>query len=483
MAALLVWAFAAGAHAEERGLPGTWKIAAPAPTKRTEVAAAAVAGRIYVVGGFEEPSMSSLRDLSITTKVEVYDPTTDRWENGVPLPVGLHHVGIGVVGSRLYVIGGFTRSLLSVWKPVSTVYAYDVEERRWSEEPSMPTARGALAVAESNGKLYAVGGFDGDGNTAAVEEYDPAARRWRPRAPLPTARDHLAAAVLDGKLYAVGGRLDRDYRRNLSVNEAYDPIADRWTARADLPTPRSGITAAVLGERIYVLGGEGPAGTFATNEAYDPVHDRWAAMAPLPTARHGLGSAVVGSRLYVISGGPRPGGSFSDANEVFEPPPVGAAAPQGRASAKQVGAVMAMLATFEDAGILPPQSSPDANRLIKALIQFQAAFLKSPEPAVRSLLAGALAEALGDRAPAVLDRFATEGWTSEVLEAVIDYAQRHDVWAHADVREAFRGYNVGQEDFALLAAVFVDARRQLAAKGPGIHARFMERRREMPGGS
>jgi len=40
----------------------------------------------------------------------------------------------------------------------------------------------------------------------------------------------------------------------------------------------------------------------------------------MPTARHGLGSAVVQGRIYVISGGPTPGGSFSDLNEVFIPP-------------------------------------------------------------------------------------------------------------------------------------------------------------------
>lgn len=42
-------------------------------------------------------------------------------------------------------------------------------------------------------------------------------------------------------------------------------------------------------------------------------------MAPMPTARHGLGLTVVQGRIYVISGGPTPGGSFSDLNEVFSP--------------------------------------------------------------------------------------------------------------------------------------------------------------------
>ena len=39
----------------------------------------------------------------------------------------------------------------------------------------------------------------------------------------------------------------------------------------------------------------------------------------MPTARHGLGSASVDGGIYVISGGPTPGESFSNVNEVFTP--------------------------------------------------------------------------------------------------------------------------------------------------------------------
>jgi N-acetylneuraminic acid mutarotase len=298
---------------------GTWRTAAPMPTKRTEVAAAALDGKIYVIGGFEKPSLGNVLNFSITPSVEMYDPVTDQWTSKAPLPVGLHHVGIGVVDRRLYVIGGYTKSGLSVWDPVATVHAYDPATDRWTERASMPTARGALSVTEHEGKLYAIGGYDRKANTSAVEVYDPARNVWATGASLPTPRDHLATAMIAGKVYAIGGRIDGDYSRNLAVVERYDPPTDRWTRVSNLPTARSGITTAVAEGVIYVLGGEGSGGTFNQNEAYDPVRDRWQTMAPMPTARHGLGSAVVQGRIYVISGGPTPGGSFSDLNEVFIP--------------------------------------------------------------------------------------------------------------------------------------------------------------------
>jgi len=231
-----------------------------------------------------------------------------------------------------------------------------------------------------------------------------------------------------------------------------------------------------------VLGGESPNGTFSTNEAYVPAQDRWSTMTPMPTARHGLGSAVVDQRLYVISGGPAPGGSFSSVNEMFVAPL--AQTPQrmkGRASSKQVGTIMALLATFQDAQALPPESSPDANRLIKALIQFQAAFMKSGDPAITQLLTDAITTGFGHQANAEVARFHAAGWTSESLEALVEFILDRKSWQQPDIRAAFQAYNVGDEDFALLANTFLLARRNLAEQGHNLHAVYASRRREMPG--
>ena len=299
---------------------GVWHAAKPAPTMRTEVAAATLNGKIYVVGGFEQPAFGNIINLGITPSLQEYDPATDQWTSKAPMPVGLHHVGIGVADGKLFVIGGYRQSGLSVWHPVATVYVYNPATDIWAERAQMPTPRGALSVAQYDGKLYAIGGYDRKANSAAVEVFDPERNAWTVRAPLPTPRDHLAAATVSNTIYAIGGRLHGDYRQNLTVTEVYDPVTDRWSRAADLPTARSGITASSVSNRIYVFGGEQEEGTFRENEAYDPARDAWQTMAPMPTGRHGLGSAVVNDRIYVISGGPTPGGSFSHMNEVFTPP-------------------------------------------------------------------------------------------------------------------------------------------------------------------
>jgi len=153
----------------------------------------------------------------------------------------------------------------------------------------------------------------------------------------------------------------------------------------------------------------------------------------------------------------------------------------GRTPSAKVGAVMALLAIFEDAGVLPPEQSPDANRLIKALIQFQAAFMKSDRPAVQRWLREALTARFGQAAPEAIEAFRSRGWTSQSLEAVVDYAAATPVWNDADVRNGFLDFNVGRTDFELLARVFVEARARFSTGGRSIHEAYDARRKEMPG--
>jgi len=153
-----------------------------------------------------------------------------------------------------------------------------------------------------------------------------------------------------------------------------------------------------------------------------------------------------------------------------------------RTPAQHVGSVMAVLATFNDAGVLPPESSVQANQLIRALIQFQMVFVKSPEPAVREFLSSALIAQTGEQATMVFDRFALTGWTSQSLEAVVDYSQLYPMWENPTMENTFRAYNLSPEDWELVQTLFVKARQNLAHREKDFHAVFANHRSGMPGG-
>lgn len=396
--------------------------------------------------------------------------------------MGLHHAGAAVLDGALYVVGGFTVSDNTLWNPSDRVFRFNPADETWTERAPLPTARGGLAVTALQGKLYAVSGYDGQRNPAAVEVYDPARDQWTAAAPLPTPRDHLAAVTIGETLYAIGGRVRLDYRENLSTVEAYQAEANQWIPKADMPTPRSGIAAGVLNGWAYVFGGESGEGTFQQNERYNARLNRWQAMAPMPTARHGLGAAAVAGHIYVLSGGPRPGGSYSRLNEIFIPPSPSRSMRSGRTPPAHIGSIMALLATFHEAGALPPESSREADRLIHALIQSQSLFLNNRDPVVRDMFISALSRKFdANKAASLSQAFVVTGWTSETFEALVDYSASRTMGDEPRLENLLREYNVTAADWTLVEQVFTQARERLLKQGKRVHAVFAAQRASMPG--
>ena len=156
---------------------------------------------------------------------------------------------------------------------------------------------------------------------------------------------------------------------------------------------------------------------------------------------------------------------------------------RGATPAELIGASMAVLATLQDAEVLPPEGTPDANRAIKAVIQFQSVFLKSGDPAVQLFLTQALTAQGEDSADKTLFRFHSTGWTSNVLEALSEQwiATQDDQRAH--LAPGFRQFNVSPEDFDWFMKFIVKARTTFMQRGQNMHQVFARRRREMPGGT
>ncbi len=157
------------------------------------------------------------------------------------------------------------------------------------------------------------------------------------------------------------------------------------------------------------------------------------------------------------------------------------AAVSSRASATQVGSIMALLATFEEARVLPPEGSPEADQLIHALIQFQSVFMKSSDPAVRKYFTGAMRSYFFDQADEREQLFLSRGWTSEILEAVLLYEAYPQSWKGSALDSAFASYNVDRKDFYELREVFNLARRNLLQKRQDIHVVYRVHRKLMPG--
>jgi N-acetylneuraminic acid mutarotase len=303
--ALLFAAAGCGSSEAQEG----WRALAPSQLQRTEVAAARIGRFVYVMGGFEVSSGHA------TAATERYDTARDRWQRVADMPAALHHPGAVAYRGSVYVLGGY-HAERDLTGEAATLYRYDPRRDRWSQLPSAPTARAALAVGVIGDRLYAAGGAHHGGRAlTTLEIYDFRRRRWSRGPGMRKAREHLAGAVAGGRFYALAGRAGG--QGNFAVVEAFDPRRRRWQPVPSMRKPRGGIAAATVEGRIVVFGGEEPAGTIREVELYDPARRRWTGLPNMRTPRHGLGGVAIGRRVLAIEGGDQPGFHFTNALEAL----------------------------------------------------------------------------------------------------------------------------------------------------------------------
>lgn len=303
------------------GPAGRWVTRAALPLPRSEMAwATATRGRMHVVGGYGEGAVNRAYH-------HIYDPASDRWLLGAPLPRGANHVAVVADIDRVYAFGGFTEQNR---RSDANAYAYDVSSDRWQSIAPLTRPRGAAAAVLLDGNIHLIGGAsEPAAERASVgwhEIYDPKEDRWSVRKALPGARDHVGCVADGGRIHVIGGRFNT-FEYNTGLHHVYLPAADTWELRAPLPTERSGHGLVVYRGRYFAMGGEGgilvggvprQAKVFGQMESYDPVADRWQQHAPMPTPRHAVGAAAIGDWIYVAGGGAVLGGAVQSAvHEAF----------------------------------------------------------------------------------------------------------------------------------------------------------------------
>jgi hypothetical protein len=191
---------------------GTWRDGAPMPTARGALAVAVLDGRIHTVGGNAaggvdlEPHEhgAAARDRSVGTH-EVYDPAQDTWTRLEPMLTARNHLGAAAIDGKIHVVGGRVPGDMEL----TTHEIYDPATDTWAAGPAMPTGRSGIAVVAHRNRLYVFGGetirrfssktFDD------AERFDPATGRWEVLPPMPTARHGLGAASLGDAIYVLSG--------------------------------------------------------------------------------------------------------------------------------------------------------------------------------------------------------------------------------------------------------------------------------------
>ena len=177
---------------------GTSTVAGKMPEPRSDHVAAAVGGKIYVLGGYDGSKI-------VSDVVSTVDGSSFVAVGTLPVPV--RYPAVAVVGRSIYLFGG---------------------------------------VASTQGT-----------DTAAIQRLDTATGAIGVVGQLPTTLSHASAIVLSGQIFLLGG-----YVNSVQLSDQIlrvDPSTGIATIVARLPAPNSDAAAVVVGGRGYLVGGKSTA--------------------------------------------------------------------------------------------------------------------------------------------------------------------------------------------------------------------------------
>jgi hypothetical protein len=154
---------------------------------------------------------------------------------------------------------------------------------------------------------------------------------------------------------------------------------------------------------------------------------------------------------------------------------------QSKRASPYVGSAMAVLATLEQAQVLPPEGSREADRIIQSVIQLQSAFATDTDGGLQDFAHRAVAAKHGENTSTVLERFRASGWTADMLEALADADLPTAVEERQKLTTGLRQFNLSVDDFTRLMQLVKDSRSALAARGNTFEEIYTSRRNAMPG--
>src|SRR5262249_4135103 len=234
-----------------------------------------------------------------------YDPAADSWKALAAMPTARLAAVAAAVGGKIHVMGGAgnyrARDGQSL-EPNQPHRLFDINEvydpatNAWASKQVLPTPRSAMFAGVVNGKIYLIGGrvgsaFATTGSvTDIVEEYDPATDKWgflKDR--MPTPRDEGVAGVFNNRIYLAGGegitRLNNSpspalhaYHPALNTSvargfEAHARGGNGWQALGNMPFARYGLAGGVSGNRLHIVGGHITAAFGGGEPLNTPQHD------------------------------------------------------------------------------------------------------------------------------------------------------------------------------------------------------------------
>jgi N-acetylneuraminic acid mutarotase len=176
-----------------RPLTNTWVRKADMPETGACGAQGVIAGLLYLYSG------------CVADRLFRYDPATNTWITLAPPPTSHAHGSGGVIGGKFYLAGG-SHAENGYYIAHAQLDIYDPATDTWTTGAPMPQRAELTASAVLNGKLYVAGGQIFQVESAALMVYSSVTKTWTTKAPIPATRTRAAGAAAGGRFYVIGGR-------------------------------------------------------------------------------------------------------------------------------------------------------------------------------------------------------------------------------------------------------------------------------------
>lgn len=221
----------------------SWEFVSKLAEPRKSAAFVADGDQIYIIGGETVNG--------VTGKTELYNAFTQQVTTIAEKHVPVSEACGAILGGKIY-IGGGTRNDGSI---SNVLEVYDITAMKWEIVDEIPIPLTGYSCISFEGKMYYLGGWDGQKVRSEIWSYSPVDQSWEIVGTLSQPRAYFGVTILDNNAYIIGGW---DGGKGITSIEEFNLTAktNKKTSDISLDRGRYHLTTISILDKLMIIGGK-----------------------------------------------------------------------------------------------------------------------------------------------------------------------------------------------------------------------------------
>lgn len=256
-------------------------------------------GVLYMFGGAPGLSQATTDAWALDTKT-----LNPQWKKLAAMPKARVSAYAAAVNGKIYIVGGF---YISGNARITTpeVLEYDPTANSYTVKATMPTATYGMAGAVVGNKIFVMSGIANNAYTTATQAYDVTTDTWANSTASTLASIYPTASAIGNDIYLLGGQSTAYFNTFLKGTVSGTTIT--WKKLTNVPVAISGAASGIADGNLFVAGGVNNDGVLASTYKYNVTTNKWSSSFTMPIATYYTTNMVGdGTSLYFIHGADSP---------------------------------------------------------------------------------------------------------------------------------------------------------------------------------